>query len=221
MNKFLLELIKFYLNKNPNKSTKDIHNEKNIEHYIEIIYKVLRTGSKWKHINSPLHYTTYHKKFIKWNKSNLFQNVFYIIIKLLKYKNILNNDFLKDLYIDSTMIKNIKYFIDNRDNLSDVAYNHVFLSQYDQIIDKDGINNMNFVGKQENLDEDINLVLNKIGFTEIIHKKDKLNKNKIDFNYYKTYYTEYVFNFVNTHFDKDFKAFNYKKYNNFTDFINN
>ena len=55
-----------------------------------------------------MHYTTYHKKFIKWNNNDLFQNVFYIIIKLLKYENILNNDFLKDLYIDSTMIKNIR-----------------------------------------------------------------------------------------------------------------
>jgi len=108
MNKFLIELIKFYLSKNPNKSTKGRHNEKEIEHYIDVIYKVLRTGSQWKHINAPLHYTTYHKKFIKWNNINLFQNVFYIIIKLLKYKNILNDDFLKDLYIDSTMIKNIR-----------------------------------------------------------------------------------------------------------------
>jgi transposase len=108
MNKFLLELIKFYINKIPNKSNKGRHNEKDIEHYIEIIYKVLRTGTQWKHINTPLHYTTYHKKFIKWNNNDLFQNVFYIIIKLLKYENILNNDFLKDLYIDSTMIKNIR-----------------------------------------------------------------------------------------------------------------
>jgi transposase len=108
MNKFLLELIKFYVNKIPNKSTKGRHNEKDIEHYIEIIYKVLRTGTQWKHINTPLHYTTYHKKFIKWNNNNLFQNVFYIIIKLLEHENILNSDFLKDLYIDSTMIKNIK-----------------------------------------------------------------------------------------------------------------
>jgi len=45
MNKFLLELIKFYLNKNPNKSNKGRHNKINIEHYIEIIYKVLRTGT--------------------------------------------------------------------------------------------------------------------------------------------------------------------------------
>ena len=46
MNKFLIELIKFYLSKNPNKSTKDRHNEKEIEHYIDVIYKVLRTGSQ-------------------------------------------------------------------------------------------------------------------------------------------------------------------------------
>lgn len=108
MNKFLIELIKFYINKIPNKNTKGRKNEKDIEHYIEVIYKVLRFGSQWKNINSPLHYTTYHKKFIKLNNNNLFQNVFYIIIKLLKYENILNNDFLKDLYIDSTMIKNIR-----------------------------------------------------------------------------------------------------------------
>ena len=71
MNKFLIQLIKFYLTKIPNKSTKGRHNEREIEHYIEVIYKVLRTGSQWKYINSPLHYTTYHKKFIKWNTCNL------------------------------------------------------------------------------------------------------------------------------------------------------
>ena len=107
MNKFIIELIKFYLTKIP-RSTKGRHNQKEIDHYIEVIYKVLRTGTQWKHINSQLHYTTYHTKFIKWNNNNLFQNVFYIIIKLLKHENILNSDFLKDLYIDSTMIKNIK-----------------------------------------------------------------------------------------------------------------
>ena len=78
---------------------------------------------------------------------------------------------------------------------------------------------MNFIGKQETLEEDLESILNKIGFNEIIHKKMKLNKNKIDFNYYKTYYTEYVFDFVNTHFDKDFKEFNYKKYDNFMNFL--
>jgi hypothetical protein len=128
-------------------------------------------------------------------------------------ENLIDND-------NYAKFENIDYFIDNRDELSDIAYNHVFLSQYDQIIDKDGINNMNFIGKQENMEEDLNGVLLKVGFNKIIHeKKTIINKNKIDYSYYKTYYTEYSFNFVNRHFERDFKEFNYKKYDSFNDFI--
>jgi hypothetical protein len=116
--------------------------------------------------------------------------------------------------------ENIDYFIDNKDELSDIAYNHVFLSQYDQIIDKDGINNINFIGKQENLEEDLSNILLKAGFNEIKHiERRNINKNRIDYNYYKTYYTEYSFNFVNKHFEKDFSEFNYKKYDKFDDFM--
>jgi hypothetical protein len=128
-------------------------------------------------------------------------------------KNLIDND-------NYAKFENIEYFINNREELSDMAYNHVFLSQYDQIIDKDCINNIDFIGKQENLEDDLKTVLLKIGFDKIIHeKKTNVNKNRIDFNYYKTYYTEYVFNFVNDHFAKDFKEFNYKKYENYNDFI--
>ena len=109
MNEFLIELIKFYINKIPNKNTKGRKNEKDIEHYIEVIYKVLRSGSQSKNINSPLHYTTYHKNFIKWNNNDLFQNVFYIIIKLLKYENILNNDFLQLLTFQMPIFIKTKY----------------------------------------------------------------------------------------------------------------
>jgi hypothetical protein len=80
MNKFLLELIKYYLNKNPNKSNKGRHNEMNIEHYIEIIYKVLITGSQWKHINSPLHYTTYHKNLLNGIKVIFFKMFFILLL---------------------------------------------------------------------------------------------------------------------------------------------
>jgi hypothetical protein len=57
-------------------------------------------------LNEKLHFSTYHKKFVKWNNLNLFENIHKIIIKLLNSKNLLfiNN---KDLYIDSTMTKNI------------------------------------------------------------------------------------------------------------------
>jgi hypothetical protein len=160
----------------------------------------------------------------KWNKAFKFTFIRDPYTRFISSFNfILSNPNISKNLIDNDMyakFENIEYFINNRSEISDIAYNHIFLSQYDQIIDKDGINNMNFIGKQETLDEDMESILNKIGFNEIIHKKSKLNKNKIDFNYYKTYYTEYVFDFVNTHFDKDFKEFHYKKYDNFMEFLN-
>ena len=160
----------------------------------------------------------------KWNKAFKFTFIRDPYTRFISAFNfVLSNPTISKNLIDNdtyAKFENIEYFINNRSEISDIAYNHIFLSQYDQIIDKDGINNMNFIGKQETLDEDLESILNKIGFNEIIHKKIKLNKNKIDFNYYKTYYTEYVFNFVNTHFDKDFKEFNYKKYDNFMEFLN-
>ncbi len=39
-----------------------------IKHYIDVIFKVLKTGSQWNTIDDKLHYTVYHKHFIKWTK---------------------------------------------------------------------------------------------------------------------------------------------------------
>ena len=78
---------------------------------------------------------------------------------------------------------------------------------------------MNFIGKTENIEEDLKIVLEKIGITDLVHKKDKkINKNKIDYVYYKDYYTQDILDFVNKQFEKDFIEFNYKKYDNLEDF---
>ena len=41
------------------------------EHYLKQIMLVLRSGMQWKHLKSDLHYTTYHKKHMKWCKTSL------------------------------------------------------------------------------------------------------------------------------------------------------
>lgn len=157
----------------------------------------------------------------RWNKSFKFTFVRDPYTRFISAFNfILSNPNISDNLIDNdnySLFENLEYFITNRSELSDIAYNHIFLSQYEQIIDKDGVNNMNFIGKQENLEDDLLVVLNK--FFTVIHKKKNINKNKIDFNYYKTYYTECIFNFVNNHFSKDFEEFNYKKYDSFEIFL--
>ena len=83
-------------------------NKRSLDHYIDVIFKVLKTGMQWHELNTPLHYTTYHKKFILWNKLNIFNRSYHILIKLLILTNSITIDDLKLLSIDSSMIKNIK-----------------------------------------------------------------------------------------------------------------
>ena len=78
---------------------------------------------------------------------------------------------------DIEKFSDIEYSIENRLLLTDIAYNHVFMSQYEHILDKDGKNNMDFIGKTETLEEDLKTVLEKLGFDEIKHKQ-KTHVNK-------------------------------------------
>ena len=83
-------------------------NKADLDHYIQIIQSVLRTGMQWKELNAKLHYTTYHKKFIKWASLNVFSNAFYILTKMLKSLKYLDDADLQNLFIDSSMVKNIR-----------------------------------------------------------------------------------------------------------------
>ena len=102
-------LINLYLKeiKYGNKSiTKGRPDKEELNHYIDVIFKVIKTGIPWRALNEKCNFSTYHKKFVKWNNLNLFENIHKIIIKLLNSRNLLFNN-SKDLYIDSTMTKNI------------------------------------------------------------------------------------------------------------------
>jgi len=106
INKRLIKLYLTEINYGNKSITKGRPDKEEIDHYIDIIFKVIKTGIPWKALKEKLHYTTYFKKFSKWNNLNLFENIHKIIIKILYNKDLLFID-NKDLYIDSTMIKNI------------------------------------------------------------------------------------------------------------------
>lgn len=111
INNIFLKLIKLYLKEiNYGNTTinKGRPEKEDIDHYIKVIFYCIKSGIPWNMLKEKLHFSTYHKKFIKWNNLNVFENIHGIIIKLLKYKNLLKDSDLKNLYIDTTMIKNIK-----------------------------------------------------------------------------------------------------------------
>ncbi len=79
--------------------------KKNFKHYLDNIFYVLRYGIPWNSLPyTGLHYTTYHKFYTKLISLNIFELAYKILSKKYYYKN---KDQFKNIYIDSSMIKNI------------------------------------------------------------------------------------------------------------------
>lgn len=87
------------------KSNKSGRNHKlDFNHYLDTIIYVLRTGISWSSLKVPLHYSTYYKFFIKLINKNVFNITHTLLCNL--YKSTYSKTF-KELFIDSSMIKNI------------------------------------------------------------------------------------------------------------------
>jgi len=80
-------------------------------------------------------------------------------------------------------------------------YWHVFMTQSRHLIDLNGKININYIGKFESLENDLNIILNKIGFKNIHKPFKKNNKTHKD---YKTYYNEEILQKVNNLLKEDF-----------------
>lgn len=124
-------------------------------------------------------------------------------------------------YLMETEKLNIDFdkYLKMKDIVSENEYWHVFLSQYDTLLDENGKLFIDFVAKFENLENDFQTVLNKIGFQKIIHKnKFKNKRNKAN---YKDFYNQESLDIVNKIYENDFIFFNYTKYDNINDFLIN
>jgi mannosyltransferase OCH1-like enzyme len=134
------------------------------------------------------------------------------------YVKIRNTPENSEYYVDfNIFIKNYKY-------VNNIAWFHAFITQYDQIIDFSGNINFQYIGKTENLDNDLLEVLNIIGIPEIKHIPELYFYHKQNASDYKIpiheAYNEETFNFVNEFFAKDFEIFGYQKFNTFVEFKN-
>lgn len=76
--------------------------------YLKEILYVLRTGIQWNQLRGKLHWSTYYKKFCKWAKHGIFSSAFELVQKVLKRSGFLNENSYKTMYVDATMVKNVK-----------------------------------------------------------------------------------------------------------------
>ena len=117
-------------------------------------------------------------------------------------------------YVQETNNFNIEFdkYLEYKDIVSEDEYFHVFMPQYFHILDENNNIFVNYIGKFENLEEELEKILINIGFekNQIIH--DKTNKkNNREYDLKITDLSQDVINKINFMFDKDFEYFNYIK----------
>lgn len=71
-------------------------------------------------------------------------------------------------------------YLNNKYNVSDIEYGHIFMSQRTQIQNSDGTCGVDIIGRFENLEKDFKIILKKIGFDSILHVPQKKNVSNKD-----------------------------------------
>ena len=115
-----------------------------------------------------------------------------------------------------TDYNNIKEFIDDKENISNVYYFNTLITQKDHLIDYDEKLNINYIGKLDNINNDIIKILHHIGIKDIIHNKENIEiEKKFYFNKFDKFdkiTTQEILE-LNELLSDDFLYFDFKKFN--------
>jgi mannosyltransferase OCH1-like enzyme len=127
-----------------------------------------------------------------------------------------DNNTIRGMEENIEYFKDFNIFIKNYKNVNNISFFHSFIPQYEHVIDFSNNIKFQYIGKIENINEDLKTIFNILNIENTFINK-KMNESKYD-NNIEDYYNEETFNFVNMFFEKDFEIFNYKKYNTFEEF---
>ena len=99
-----------------------------------------------------------------------------------------------------------EYIMQNKYNVSNIEYGHIFMSQTIHMNNSDGTCGINMFGRFEHLESDLEIILNKLGFRRMLHTKKIVNSSgnftiKMD---------RQMLRIINYLFADDFRNFNYK-----------
>ena len=110
---------------------------------------------------------------------------------------------------EKKVLKNDFYQYICKNNVSDIEYGHIFMSQKKQIENVDGTCGVDIIGKFETLEDDFRFILNKLGFN-IIHvpKKENVSNQEGSEN---IILEKKTIQKLNELFEDDLTLFHYKK----------
>jgi hypothetical protein len=101
-------------------------------------------------------------------------------------------------------------YLNNKYEVSNIEYGHIFMSQRTQIIDRDGSCGVDLIGRFENLEEDFRIILKQIGFEKICHYPKKENVSNVE-GADKVILERNTIKKLNELFADDLELFHYKK----------
>jgi hypothetical protein len=102
-----------------------------------------------------------------------------------------------------------KNYININKNTNSYDYWHVFMSQSRHLIDNNGKINVQYIGKFEEMENDLKIILNKLGINNIIHTP--FLKNNKNHKRYIEYYDNDSLEKVNIIIKEDLDNFDYIK----------
>lgn len=106
-----------------------------------------------------------------------------------------------------------EYLRNGPSTCTDYSYFHSFITQTDHLINNDNKIDFNYIGKFENLNEDLLNILKNIGITKFTHieSKEDTPMNISQYSKPNAYYlTPENITIINKLFEKDFTNFNYE-----------
>jgi hypothetical protein len=146
-------------------------------------------------------------------KNDYYNNYYYNTDKTLTFPSLYELFSIQKKGFDSPIYKKNK-------NLYYYHYYHLFITQYDHLINNLDIYNIIRIAKFENLDEELIFILKDIGIDNytchLNYKTEIINKTNM-FQNINDYFDEELLTFVNDYYDNDFKFFGYKKCFNIID----
>ena len=158
--------------------------------------------------------------FVRNPYSKILSAYMYLKVRLEK-----DNNTIRGLKENPEFFTDFPTFVSNYKKVNNISFFHAFIPQYQHILDFSMNNVFQYIGKTENLYNELINIVSLLGIKDLNNINTFFHGIKVnESNYEKDiaeYFDEKSFYFVNEFFKEDFEAFHYKKYDTFDEFKEN